>query len=1212
MIYEFHQARFTEGVLAKSLQGRSTEEFYNYGVKSAENMIPLMEGPMIKRPGTVYVSPAGNTTSRLFPFYKGGEEAYVVEVGYDTSASATTKTNCTSSGTPATTITLAGGQTTADLFVGQHVYGANVDATAGYPTNNLENSTQIATISSTTVFTLTNAVTSGLTSDTLNFSNKPFIRIYSQDKLLNVQGTTTSYVVKSHRWVIDPTATNPIDEIAQLNVTQSGDVLFFSCPTRTPFMLSRTLEPTNALRAEDNSVWTLSEYIAEDGPYQNTNADNDISFLISGSTVEEEIAAVTFDVSNNYIVVANHGLQTGEKINLSVADTTSDITGNTQIIVKNGTVDPTITTTVTASNPSSTILEFETEKSHGLQDNDIIQFGSTADPVDLPGGITAGTDYYVHTAQYYTFQVAPSEDGTAVVWTDAGADVFFGSNKETEYGEGDLLLGEHPNPPSPATPFSSNSGVDNHFYVVYSSSTSLQISDAPTNKSFDIGYRDRDSSVPPITGVQFTGKCTLKRVKHESGTDITITSRVNLSTGWTNASATNGGQTFSDADIGRMMRLNPLADTATRRGGIRWGWGKITARTNDYTITVKLETDLSTNPDTTNGTPEWRLGAFSGLTNYTTGVFDGTGYPKISQVYQQRFVFAATNYEPSTIWLSRSGNFYNYAPTELTQQDTPVITGGIASEVISDSNGLNFTIDSDTLDEIKWLVDSKKLAIGTTAGVYFLYGTETNLAVVPTRFTVSRETSYSASDVLPVIVSNVLIYAQRGGREIQELEFSGAEDQWLQSRISMKAYDMISTSSVVKLAWQERPNPIIWMIMENGQVLSLSYDRGVKFKAWSIHTLGGSYQGGIAKVVDIAIIPRIDYDQVWLKVRRTINSVDVDTIEIFDRFPSENVITRNELVFVDSAKIHKASEIVTGTATVNGLQEISALVNGGSQSGTALTVDGLTAVPSVGTKFTIAGDDTEYTIAASPASTITSLKISPTLAASPTNNALISIKTLTVDGATTAPPTGTTFYISTDPTLYTTLAGSTSTLWNLDQALVQNAADNVVLDVRLKILTVPHLEGESVGLCTNGMEHANKTVTSSVYHATTNPHVTSVTLNHSLASTAVSGLSYTAQMETLSPPTPDNQYNFLKRLLTLTALIQDSLGIEIEYNDTTEEILFRSTQQNTGEPIDFFNGFKKASLSGIGWETHNVVIRSTSPLPMQINSLSLEVETGGA
>ena len=429
-------------------------------------------------------------------------------------------------------------------------------------------------------------------------------------------------------------------------------------------------------------------------------------------------------------------------------------------------------------------------------------------------------------------------------------------------------------------------------------------------------------------------------------------------------------------------------------------------------------------------------------------------------------------------------------------------------------------------------MDSKKLALGTSAGVYFLYGTETNLAVSPTRFTVSRETSYSASSTQPVIVSNVIIYPQRGGREIQELEFSGAEDQWLQSRISMKAYDMIAESSVIKVDWQERPNPIIWMVMDNGQVLTLSYDRSVKFKAWSVHTLGGAYQGGIAKVVDIAIIPRTDYDQVWFKVKRTINGSDVEHIEILGRFPSENIITRNELVFLDSAKIHRASEILTGTP----------LVNGASQTGSTLTVDGITSAPPADTRFLIAGDTTIYKI-----------------------------------------------------------VSASTTSWVLDQNLVTSPANNAAIELRLQKLTIEHLEGQSAGLCTNGMEHVNKTVASNI-----------VTLDHALASTAVSGLSYTAQMETLSPPTPDNQYNFNKRLLTLTALVQESLGIEIEYNETTEEMLFRSTQQNTGEPIDFFSGFKKSSLSGIGWQAHSVIIRSISPLPMQINSLSIEVETGGA
>ena len=1143
-VFEFQQPRFTEGVLAKSLQGRSSEEFYTYGVKTAQNMIPLLEGPMIKRPGTLYISEAENAASRLFPFYKGGTEAYVIEIGYDNSASDTVKTNCTSSGSPATTITLGGGQSTSDLFVGQHVWGTGVDNdTTAYPTTKKDSSTQIASISTanTTTFTLTNPVTSALSSDTLNFSNKPFIRIYSQDRLLSVQGTTTPYIVKSHRWVTN----SVLDEIPTINASQSGDVLFFACPTRKPFLLTRTLDETNASRAEDNSIWTISEYDSEDGPYGNVNAENTLSMLITGTETEEEIGDVQFDVKNNLVIVANHGLQTGQRINLHVNNTTNSKTGNTQIIIKDGTVDPTITVPIT---PNATDNKFTTTKSHGLEDNDIIHVAYTS---NLTGGTWASesidntTDLYVVTARLYTFQLASSEGGDALTFTGVGSGVYFGTNKASDGGAfqaGDKLIGDSTMSSPDWTTADSNK--DNYFYVVYSTSVSFQISNDPNNKAFDINYQDLDAAVPPVLGTQFTGKITLKRRKFAKDSDITLTSRVNVPvTGWDNTSSSNGGQTFTDSDIGRLVRLNPLADTSTRRGGIRWSWGIITAvNANGYQCTVNLKTDLSPNPDTTNGTPEWRFGAFSGFSNYSTGVFTGNGYPKISQIYQQRFVFASTVFEPSTVWLSRTGNFYNFAPTELSAQDTPVITGGITSETIVDSNALTFTIDSDTLDEIMWIIDSKKMALGTSAGVYFLYGTETNLAVTPTRFTVSRETSYSATTIEPVIVSNVIIYPQRGGREVQELEFSGAEDQWLQSRISMKAYDMISTSSIIKVAWQERPNPIVWFVLDNGQVLTLSYDRSVKFKAWSSHTFGGAHDGGIAKVTDIAIIPRTDYDQVWFKIKRTIDGSEVSYIETLDRFPSENAITRNELIFLDSSKIHRTSAILSGTPLVKGAGQATNQSN--------LVVDGATTAPPANTRFLIAGDTTVYKVVS---------------ATTPTNG------------------------------------NSWTSTWTLDQNLVAIPADNAAIELRLQQLTMAHLEGQSVGLCTNGMEHVNKTVASDI-----------ITLDHALASTAISGLPYTAQMETLSPPTPDNQYTFNKRLLTLTALIQDSLGIEVEYNETTEEFLFRSTQQNTGQPIDFFNGFKKSSLSGIGWDAHSVIIRSISPLPMQINALSIELETGGA
>jgi hypothetical protein len=67
------------------------------------------------------------------------------------------------------------------------------------------------------------------------------------------------------------------------------------------------------------------------------------------------------------------------------------------------------------------------------------------------------------------------------------------------------------------------------------------------------------------------------------------------------------------------------------------------------------------------------------------------------------------------------------------------------------------------------------------------------------------------------------------------------------------------------------------------------------------------------------------------------------------------------------------------------------LVNGGSQTGTTLVVDGLSAVPQAGDTFTIAGVEKVYTVLSIPSVTSggASLSISPTLASSPANNAAI-------------------------------------------------------------------------------------------------------------------------------------------------------------------------------------------------------------------------------
>lgn len=75
------------------------------------------------------------------------------------------------------------------------------------------------------------------------------------------------------------------------------------------------------------------------------------------------------------------------------------------------------------------------------------------------------------------------------------------------------------------------------------------------------------------------------------------------------------------------------------------------------------------------------------------------------------------------------------------------------------------------------------------------------------------------------------------------------------------------------------------------------------------------------------------------------------------------------------------------------------LVNGGSQTGSSLIVDGLTAAPQAGDTFTISGVEKVYTVTAN--ATVTSggatLSINPALASSPANNAAITFLTANLD-----------------------------------------------------------------------------------------------------------------------------------------------------------------------------------------------------------------------
>ena len=863
MKYEFVQPRFSEGVLAKSLQGRSSEEFYKYGLKGAKNMLPILSGPVVKRPGTNYIGVLKDPSSIFIPFFKDKNNTYIIEIG----------------------------QTHATLTTG------------GY------------------------------------------LRVWSQDQLLDdKQGTPAIYEITTPTWTQE--------QLPLLKFTQSGDYLFVCCPTKPPQIIKRVIDKTatGSGVAKDSSIWSTYELVLSDGPYkeinvysQDASSTEKYALYKTEPSHKELIGGVEFNTITNHIVLPNHGLQVGMKVRLDDDDQVTSL-----------------------------------------------PYVDTNNPYFVTGGTNTN-----------------------------GWGAIVGDNESTTTSN-DTMLG------------------DDDFYVISTTSTSFQVSSTDGGSALEFMlYKSKTAADAKVNVYRY--------VDLPSNTPITLTL-------YKNGVVSN--DLFDNTnDTGRLIRLNPLTKPLSRIGGIRWCWGIISS-VGTNTISVKLKTEMCNirggTPTSTNkaGTPDFRVGAFS----------VGEGFPTVSQIYQQRMVFAATNLQPSTVWLSETNNFYSFAPSELPAQDSPsAIINGEAIEVITASSALTFTLDSDTLDQIKWIAESKKLTMGTSAGVYMLYGSETNLVVTPYRFTINRESSFSATDTPPVVVSNALMYAQIGGKDVQQLLFEGQQGQWFNSKISIKGYDIIKSSEIKKMVWQERPNNVIWMMMDDGRLLSLSYDRQTAFQAWSEHVISGTE----AKVTDIEMIATSTHDQVWLKVERKIGDVLKYYMETMARFPTEGALERNSLVFLDSS--------------------ITTTQSGG-------TVSGLT-----------------------------------------------------------------------------------------------------------------HLEGESVSIYYDGMQHINKTVASG-----------SITLDNTAGTDVVVGLAYNGELETLEPTAPENQYSYSKQVKNISLLIEESLGIEVEYGDLSEEILFRTSGDAMGRKIDLFSGKRKLSLSGMAWDDFLIKVVSTGPFPMQINSIVLETETGGS
>jgi len=270
------------------------------------------------------------------------------------------------------------------------------------------------------------------------------------------------------------------------------------------------------------------------------------------------------------------------------------------------------------------------------------------------------------------------------------------------------------------------------------------------------------------------------------------------------------------------------------------GFVKITAVTNATTATAVVQEHnfLVLPAVATSGTTQWSEGSFS----------TKNGFPRAVAFYEERLYFAGTTAQPQTIFGSVTADFENHTPG--TEDDAAI----------------NVTIASDQVNVIKHMVPGRFLQIMTTSAEFTLSGGTGTTAVTPTNVNVLRETTFGSGDVRPLRAGASTIMIQKGGEKVKEVTFSLDTDGLVGRDLTVLG-EHLARGGLTDMVWQQEPELVLWFVRGDGTLIGLSYDPANNTIGWHQHPLGGS---GV--VESITAIPSGTEDQVYLSVKRTIDS----------------------------------------------------------------------------------------------------------------------------------------------------------------------------------------------------------------------------------------------------------------------------------------------------------------------------------------------------
>lgn len=620
------------------------------------------------------------------------------------------------------------------------------------------------------------------------------------------------------------------------------------------------------------------------------------------------------------------------------------------------------------------------------------------------------------------------------------------------------------------------------------------------------------------------------------------------------------------------------------------------------------------------------LGATATL---TVGAHTGT-YPSDVAYYQQRRAYANTTNQPDTYFMSRPGAFKNM-DSSIPVVDSDAIEAAPWAQQV---NGIQAMVPMTT-----------GLIILTGNGAWLLNGGNNSALTASDQTATSQAYNGCHSHIQPLVINYDCLYVQAKGSIVRDLSFNFFVNVFTGTDMTVLSNHLFNYHQLQQWAYAEEPYKLVWVVRDDGVMLSLTYLKEQDVYAWARHDTNGFF-------VSVCSVTEPPVDAIYVVTKRYIQN---GWRYYTERFDNRNWQNAEDCFCVDAGLRYPMTypNATLTPAAADGTANISSVLVTGFGSGytapTAVAVD--PSGEGSGATFTVhlsGGVITSITVNTEGSGYIegTSIVITDSTgsggvaypvitnnvvftASAPVftagnvgdvirignNNASVSGEGITVTGSGKAVITA-----------YTSGTQVTANIISPITAVVPNNPDNMpvpAISGQWSLSTptdtvsgLNHLEGMTVAILADGSVVPNQTVVNGM-----------VTLPQSYSSIVV-GLPYTCQLQTLylePPNSPVSIQGKRKNIYNATIRVETTKGISAGTNqpdssvqpnyatvpwENMREVKERNALVHAGAAIPLFTGDFFVNVDADWNEKGQFAIQQSYPLPANILAVIMNYKVG--